>query len=67
MRSTILQEEIEEKVFLNNKYQLVEESKADMIRIRLKDGRTLYGVVNRDRPDARVILKMEKDFQPNAN
>jgi hypothetical protein len=65
MSVTIQDSEILEKVFLTKDYKLTDEANADFIRIRLKDGRTLYGYKNK-RPGTRVILQTEKDFH-NAN
>lgn len=54
--------EIVEKVYLNDNYQLVSEKDATLVRIRLKDGRTLYGYPNKDKP-VKVVLGSDKDSQ----
>lgn len=63
MTKNIQDSEIVEKVFLDENYQLVDEKDAYAVRVRLKDGRTFYGIPDKKRPDARVVLKTEKDFQ----
>jgi hypothetical protein len=63
MTQDIKDSEIAEKVFLNEDYQLVDEKDAYAVRLRLKDGRTLYGLPSKKRPDAKVVLMTEKDFQ----
>ena len=54
--------DIVEKVFLDLHYQIVPESEAVFVRIRLKSGRSLIGIVSADSkpvPPARVVLGKE--------
>jgi hypothetical protein len=54
--------DIVEKIFLDLHYQIVPESEAVFVRIRLKSGRSLIGIVSEDSksvPPARVILGKE--------
>ncbi len=53
--------DIVEKVFLDLHYQIVPESKAAFVRIRLKSGRSLIGIVSEDSKPvpARVVLSKE--------
>lgn len=49
--------DIEEKVFLNENYQIVDEKDADYIRLRLKNGNVIYGTLSKSKPAVRVMLK----------
>lgn len=59
----IKEEDIVEKIFMNSKYEIVPESKADYIRIRLRDGRSISGIKQNVNPDKRFVLKMKQDSQ----
>jgi hypothetical protein len=47
---------------VNSKYEIVPEEEATYIRLRLKDGRTIYGI-KQDSPKQKIVLKMGQDMQ----
>lgn len=58
----ITNSDIQEKVFLNDNYQIVSEEEATLVRFRLKNGNTFYGYPVREKP-VKVVLNSKKDYQ----
>jgi hypothetical protein len=55
--------DIVEKVFLDLHYQIVPESEAVFVRIRLKSGRSLIGIVSEDSKPAPARVVLGKELQ----
>ncbi|MFA5036413.1 MAG: hypothetical protein WC479_04485 [Candidatus Izemoplasmatales bacterium] len=65
-REIINPDDIVEQVFLDLHYQLVQKSQAVFVRIRLKNGRSIIGIVSEDdklTPTTRVVLNKEQELQ----
>jgi hypothetical protein len=65
-REIINPDDIVEQVFLDLHYQIVPKSQAVFVRIRLKNGRSLTGIVSEDdkpAPTIRVVLNKEQELQ----